>query len=83
MARKLITTLFPIFILNIILGTAVSAQTPNIPAPPIIGAKSYLIIDATTNYEIGSLDPDLKLPPASITKLMTAYGRFKNVYRSW
>jgi len=79
MARKLITTLFPIFILNIILGTAASAQTPNIPAPPIIGAKSYLIIDATTNYEIGSLDPDLKLPPASITKLMTAYVTFQAI----
>ncbi|MDG1713053.1 MAG: D-alanyl-D-alanine carboxypeptidase [Woeseiaceae bacterium] len=79
MARKLITTLFPIFILKIILGTAASAQTPNIPAPPIIGAKSYLIIDATTNYEIGSLDPDLKLPPASITKLMTAYVTFQAI----
>ena len=79
MVRKLITSLFPIVTLNIILGTALFAQTPIIPAPPIIGAKSYLIIDATTNYEVGSLEPNLKLPPASITKLMTAYVTFQAI----
>ncbi len=44
-----------------------------VPAPPIIGAKSYLVIDATTGHELATLDPDLALAPASLTKLMTAY----------
>ncbi len=43
------------------------------PAPPIIGAKSYLIMDATTGKELASLDPDAPLAPASLTKIMTTY----------
>ena len=43
------------------------------PAPPIIGAKSYLVTDATTGRELASLDPDLPLAPASLTKIMTTY----------
>ena len=43
------------------------------PAPPIIGAKSYFVIDATTGHELASLDPDLPLAPASLTKIMTTY----------
>jgi D-alanyl-D-alanine carboxypeptidase (penicillin-binding protein 5/6) len=31
------------------------------PAPPIIGAKSYLVIDAQTGQELASLDPDTPL----------------------
>jgi len=47
------------------------------PAPPIIGAKSYLVIDATTGQELASLDPDKALAPASLTKIMTTYVVFK------
>ena len=47
------------------------------PAPPIIGSKSYLVIDAQTGHEIAALDPDTPLPPASLTKLMTTYVVFK------
>ena len=43
------------------------------PAPPIIGAKSYLIIDGKTGQELASLDPDTPLAPASLTKIMTTY----------
>ena len=43
------------------------------PAPPIIGAKSYLVMDARTGHEIAALDPDLPLAPASLTKIMTTY----------
>ena len=54
------------------------AQSPMpVPAPPIIGAKSYLVIDATTGHELASLEPDEALAPASLTKLMTAYVVFK------
>lgn len=44
-----------------------------VPAPPIIGASSYLMIDGTTGQELASLEPDTPLPPASLTKIMTAY----------
>ena len=65
--------IFYLTFLVILLGNQLKAQILTIPSPPVIGAKSYLLIDATTDYTIASLDPDLKLPPASITKLMTAY----------
>ncbi|MDH5617087.1 MAG: D-alanyl-D-alanine carboxypeptidase [Gammaproteobacteria bacterium] len=48
-----------------------------VPAPPIVGAKSYHVIDATTGHELASLDPDTPLPPASLTKIMTTYVVFK------
>ena len=65
--------IFYLTFLVILLGNQLKAQILTIPSPPVIGAKSYLLIDAATDYTIASLDPDLKLPPASITKLMTAY----------
>lgn len=43
------------------------------PAAPVIGAKSYLVIDGTTGREIAALDPDVPLAPASLTKIMTTY----------
>jgi len=43
------------------------------PAAPIIGAKSYLVIDSKTGHEIAALDPDAPLAPASLTKIMTTY----------
>ncbi len=51
---------------------AQSAAMPA-PAPPIIGAKSYLVIDGTTGHELASLNPDSPLAPASLTKIMTTY----------
>jgi len=47
------------------------------PAPPIVGAKSYLVVDGTTGHELASLDPDSPLAPASLTKIMTTYVVFK------
>jgi D-alanyl-D-alanine carboxypeptidase (penicillin-binding protein 5/6) len=57
----------------IAVSNIVAAQSRPVPAPPIIGAKSYLIIDSRTGHEIASLEPDTRLAPASLTKLMTAY----------
>ncbi len=49
------------------------AQLMPAPAPPIIGAKSYLVVDSKTGRELASLNPDAPLAPASLTKLMTTY----------
>ena len=61
--------------LLLLLTTAVTpaAELRPLPSPPIIGAKSYLVIDSTTGREIAQLEPDKPLAPASLTKLMTAY----------
>ena len=57
----------------LLVSTAVFAQSRPVPAPPIIGATSYLMIDARSGHELASLKPDTPVPPASLTKLMTTY----------
>ena len=54
-------------------AAANTAEPMPAPAPPIIGAKSYLVIDAQTGHELASMNPDTALAPASLTKLMTTY----------
>ena len=61
----------------VLVVSVASAQNMPIPAPPIIGAKSYLLLDAQTGHELAALEPDQRLAPASLTKLMTAYVVFK------
>lgn len=53
------------------------AKTGPVPAPPVIGAKSFFVVDGTTGQQLASLNPDQRLAPASLTKLMTAYVVFK------
>jgi D-alanyl-D-alanine carboxypeptidase (penicillin-binding protein 5/6) len=53
------------------------AQEMPVPSPPVLGAKSYLVIDGNSGYQIASLSPDESLAPASLTKLMSAYAIFK------
>ena len=57
--------------------TTAFGQTLPTPAPPIIGAKSYLMVDNNSGYEIASLNADERLAPASLTKLMSAYAIFR------
>ena len=49
------------------------AATMPTPAAPIIGAKSFFVIDGKTGHEIAALDADVPLAPASLTKIMTTY----------
>ena len=44
-----------------------------IPAPPALAAKSYLLVDYNTGKIIAEKNPDMRLEPASLTKMMTAY----------
>jgi len=44
-----------------------------IPAAPKLGAEAWILIDAATDSVITSHNSDARLPPASLTKLMTAY----------
>ena len=44
-----------------------------VPPPPELGAKSYVLMDAASGTVLVNHEGDLRLPPASLTKLMTAY----------
>jgi D-alanyl-D-alanine carboxypeptidase (penicillin-binding protein 5/6) len=62
-------------ILSLLLVLFVSLPSwaqPIIPAAPELAAKSWILIDANTGKVLTEHDSDLQLPPASLTKLMTA-----------
>jgi len=44
-----------------------------IPAPPAIEAVGYALIDAASGELLASSNPDQRVEPASITKVLTAY----------
>ena len=60
------------FVLLLIMSTAAGAASL-VPAPPTINADAYLLIDYTTGETLVAHNVDERLPPASLTKLMTAY----------
>jgi len=60
-------------ILSLLFFSVTYAAPMPTPAAPVIGAKSYLLVDGKTGYELAALNADESLAPASLTKLMTAY----------
>ncbi|MDB5762198.1 MAG: D-alanyl-D-alanine carboxypeptidase [Herminiimonas sp.] len=52
-----------------------AALAQSLPAPTI-AAKSWLLLDATSGQVIASQEPNMRIEPASLTKLMTAYLAF-------
>lgn len=49
------------------------AAEQGIPAAPQLAAKSYVLLDAASGNVLVENNSDQRLPPASLTKLMTAY----------
>jgi len=44
-----------------------------VPQPPEIAARGYLLVDMTANQVLAERNADSPAEPASLTKLMTAY----------
>jgi len=57
----------------ILAGLNVNAEVLIVPAPPKIKAKSYLVLDFNSDQILVKDNIDEKLPPASLTKIMTVY----------
>jgi len=54
--------------------TAIGARAENaVPAPPQLAAKAYILMDAISGTVLVEHNADERLPPASLTKMMTAY----------
>lgn len=68
--KKLLVTLSLVF--GLISGS-VFASPALIPTPPQLSASSYILMDAYTGDVLVEHNADEALPPASLTKLMTAY----------
>jgi D-alanyl-D-alanine carboxypeptidase (penicillin-binding protein 5/6) len=69
MTRFLRTT-FIGFLMGLIGVFQAQAQ---VPQPPEIAARAYLLVDLTAQQTLAELDADKPIEPASLTKLMTAY----------
>lgn len=57
-------------VLGLCLSVLVRAQMPQ---PPEVAARAYLLLDVTANQILASKDIDMAVEPASLTKLMSAY----------
>jgi len=55
-----------------------AAFAQNLPSPTI-AAKSWLLLDATSGQVIASENPDMRIEPASLVKIMTAYLAFSAI----
>lgn len=80
-----LSRLFPRYTLMLLLSllmitSSMSYGAPRmIPAAPKIAAKSWLLMDANSGHVIVEHNADDMLPPASLTKLMTAYIAFEQI----
>lgn len=54
-------------------AVAEEASAELLPAPPKLAFKSHYLVDFNTNKVLAASAADEQLPPASLTKLMTAY----------
>lgn len=69
------------FVLVFFFAISVRAADVPIPAPPQLGATSYLLMDFSSGRVIAASAADEVVAPASLTKLMTAYVVFKALER--
>ena len=71
----MITPSFPqrlVLLFSLLMAPAVWSASI-VPPPPELGATSYVLMDAVSGTVLVNHQGDLRLPPASLTKLMTAY----------
>ncbi|EXI74395.1 MAG TPA: D-alanyl-D-alanine carboxypeptidase family protein [Candidatus Accumulibacter phosphatis] len=52
------------------------AVAEQLPTPPSLAARSWLLVDVASGQTLAAQAPDQRLEPASLTKLMTAYLSF-------
>lgn len=62
------------FLAALLVPTLALAQVP--PAPEL-AAKSWFLLDQQSGTVLNAQNPDMRIEPASLTKLMTAYLTFK------
>ena len=66
-------TLMRILFLSALLINLSHVNAEETPIAPVLDAQSYLLVDYISGVELASKNPNKRIEPASITKLMTAY----------
>jgi len=73
--------LIPLLLCLFIGLTPSSYAANNVPELPQLSASQYLLVDYLSGTELAAKDPDKRIEPASITKLMTAYVLYQELER--
>lgn len=60
-------------LLALVIASCAVLARAEAPQPPSIDAKSWLLVDLSSNQILASDKPDERVEPASLTKMMTAY----------
>ncbi len=68
-----IRSFLTVLLLTLLPAWVGAAQSMLIPSPPQIGASSYVLMDPHSGRIIMESNSNERLPPASLTKMMTAY----------
>lgn len=64
---------YALLMLSLLVANVANAAATLMPAPPQLAAKSWLLIDANSGQVLVEQNADERLPPASLTKMMTSY----------
>ena len=67
------------FLAAALLALTAGPAMAQLPQPPEIAARQYILLDLTSNQVLATRDADTQADPASLTKLMTAYLVFNAV----
>lgn len=59
--------------ISALLALVCLSAAAQLPQPPEVAARAYLLMDVTSNQILAAKDIDMAVEPASLTKLMTAY----------
>ncbi|MBI3157392.1 MAG: D-alanyl-D-alanine carboxypeptidase [Burkholderiales bacterium] len=59
--------------LSIAAFAAAAPAAAELPQPPALAARQYLLVDVTSDQVLAERDADARADPASLTKIMTAY----------
>ena len=70
-----------IFLYALSLFCAAQALAQQLPVPPTLAAKSWLLLEMGSGQMLTSEKAEERLEPASLTKLMTAYLTFKAIHQ--
>lgn len=66
-----------LLVLSGFLFLSASALADDVPPPPILSARAYVLLDFNSGTTLAAQAADARVEPASLTKLMTAYLTFK------
>ncbi len=69
----------PILLLIVSFAAVPALAATPIPSAPAVDARSYILVDYRTDKILAAQDPDARMEPASLTKLMTAYIVFEQL----